>query len=175
MTFTKLAIQRRSTRAFLERKVEQEVIDRILGIALTAPSSKNSKTTRIAVSDDPRIAEIVSRMRDYGSTFVKDAPLLFFVMADEAESDLWRENCAISATMLQLAAEEQGLVTCWVHVNGRLQEHKNPGSMTAAQYLHREIPALQPYGILCVIAAGYPELRLKPHDAFIDPDKIVTL
>lgn len=175
MTFRELAIQRRSTRKFEDRRVPKDIIDRILGITLTAPSSRNSRTTRIAVTEDKRMLETIAGMRTYGSAFVKDVPLAFFIMADEAESDLWRENCAISATMLQLAAEEEGLASCWVHVHGRLSDHDNPDSITAQEYLHNEIPELAPYGILCVVAVGYPERRHKPHEPAIDPEKVTFL
>lgn len=172
MTFEKLAVQRRSIRKYTDKKVEKEVIEKILGITLTAPSSKNTKSTRIAVTENKDILARISEMRSTGTTFVKDAPLAFFILGDDTETDLWKENCAISATVLQFAAESLGLGSCWVHVNGRPHREEDPEGMTAAEYLHKHIPALGTYRILCIVTAGYPEMRHKPHEMAADPDKV---
>lgn len=175
MTFEKLAAQRRSVRKFTGRKVEKDVVKKILGITMTAPSSKNSKSTRIAVTEDKEILARIADMRSTGAGFVKDAPVVFFILGDDSVTDLWKENCAISATVLQYAAESLDLGTCWVHVNGRPHRDDDPEGMTAAEYLHEHIPGLEGYRILCVIAAGYPEMRHKPHEIAVDPDRIFYL
>lgn len=175
MKFKEIVIRRRSERRFEPRKVEKEKIERILETVFTAPSSRNTRSTHIAVTDKPEILEIVSQMRDYGSAFVKEAPLAFFIMGDEAATDLWRENCAISATLLQLAAEDEGLASCWVHVHGRLHEHENPAGPLAEEWLRERLPQLRHYGVLCVVACGYPEQRHKPHELSIDPERVMYL
>lgn len=175
MKFEEIAAQRRSIRKFEDRRVEKEIIDQILRVALTAPSSKNSRTTRIAVTEDKKLLEAIGRMRSMGSSFVKDAPLAFIVMGDDTATDLWRENAAISATLLQLAAESLGLGTCWVHVNGRPHDENDPKGQSATEYLHQVMPSLGNARILCVVAAGYPEIRHRPHDMQIDPEKVIYL
>ncbi len=175
MTFSELAAHRRSVRKYLNREVDRTTIENILRDTLTAPSSKNTRTTRIAVTADRQILERIARMRSYGSAFVKDAPLAFIVMADPAATDLWRINCAISATILQLSAASYGLGSCWVQVDGRPHQEDNPNGTTAEEYLHEMIPATQPYRILCVVAAGYPETEPKPHSPKDDSDKVIFL
>lgn len=172
MTFEKLAAQRRSIRKYADRKVEQSVIDKLLSITLTAPSSKNTKSSHIAVTDNKNVLSIVSNMRSTGTAFVKDAPLAFFILGDDTATDLWKENCAISATTLQFAAESLGLGSCWVHVNGRPHREEDPEGMTAAEYLRGNIKELEGYRILCVVTLGYPEMRHKPHELFVDPEKV---
>lgn len=163
MDFIELANQRRSIRKFEDRKVGQETIDRLIETTLTAPSSKNCRSTRIAYTEEPEILRLVSVMRSTGSSFVKYAPLAFFILGDDSDTDLWRENCSISATVLQFAAEDLGLGTCWVHVEGRPHRNEDPEGKTAGQYLKENIPQLAPYRILCVVACGYPSVRPKPH------------
>lgn len=175
MEFKEIIKRRRSTRKFEAKKVEKDKIERILGAVFTAPSSKNTRSTRIAVSADPQVLEAVSGMRSFGSSFANEAATVFFVMGDETETDLWRENAAISATLLQLAAEDEGLASCWIHVHGRLRNNDDPQGQTAEEYLHEKLPQLKPYGILCVIAAGYPEMRLKQHEPAIDPERVMYL
>lgn len=175
MDFLELAHNRRSVRKFEERKVEKEVIRKVLDATLTAPSSKNMRTTRIAVTEDKQIIEVISRMRSRSSSFVKNAPLVFIIMADNSQTDLWRENCAISATVLQFAAESVGLGSCWVHVNGRPHNEDRPDDKTASEYLRENIPGLPDYKIMCVVAAGYPLEPSVPHSRKDASDKVLVL
>ena len=109
MEFKELIAKRRSVRKFTDREVPREVVDRILAEALSAPSARNTRTTRFLVVDDPALVARMAEMRDYGSAFLKGAPLAVLVLGDTSASDLWRENAAISATVLQLACVDEGL------------------------------------------------------------------
>ena len=104
MEFKKVIESRRSVRKFSPVEVSSEVLMDIVNQALTAPSSRNMRTTRFIIVDDKPTLERLADMRDYGSAFMKDAPAAILVAADTTKTDLWRENCAISATFLQLAA-----------------------------------------------------------------------
>ncbi|MCC8035082.1 MAG: nitroreductase family protein [Rikenellaceae bacterium] len=163
MTFQQLAQKRRSIRKFEEKRVPRHIIDSLIATTLTAPSSKNCRSTRIAYTENPDILRLVAGMRSTGSQFVQEAPLAFFILAEDSGTDLWKENCSISATILQLAAEDLGLGTCWVHVDGRPHRNEDPDGKTAAQYLQESVPQISGYRILCVVACGYPAIYPSPH------------
>ena len=95
MDFFELANRRRSLRKFSDRKVEREVVEKILEAALTAPSSRNSHSTRFLVVEDRDLIRHMSYMRDYGSAFMAEAPVVVLVMGDRGATDLWIDNCAI--------------------------------------------------------------------------------
>lgn len=175
MTLSEILFRRRSVRKFTDRKVDRQTIDKILEAALTAPSSKNTRSTRFMVVDDPTMLERISQMRDSGSAFVKNAPMAVIVLGDTALTDLWVDNCAISATILQLAAEEQGLGSCWVHVNGRPRKKDAPDMGTAAEYLRKLLPIPASWNPLCVVALGYAADYPAPHTAGDDSDKVLFL
>ena len=59
MEFKQVLSKRRSIRKFTERAVPREVVDRLLAETLTAPSARNTRTTRLLVVDDP---QTVARM-----------------------------------------------------------------------------------------------------------------
>lgn len=126
MEFKELIEKRRSIRKFSERAVPREIVDRILHETLSAPSARNTRTTRLVVVDDPALVARMADMRDYGSAFMKGAPLAIVVLGDTTKSDLWRENAAISATILQLACVDEGLASCWVHIDGRPRRKDEP-------------------------------------------------
>ena len=98
MEFFELVEQRHSVRSFTGEPVEQEAITRILKAALSAPSSKNTRSSSFMVIEEPELIGRIARMRDYGSAFVEKAPLVILVMGDRVRSDLWEVNAAISAT-----------------------------------------------------------------------------
>ena len=52
MDFFELVNSRRSLRKFSDKRVEPEVIEKILDAALTAPSSRNSHSTKFLVIED---------------------------------------------------------------------------------------------------------------------------
>ena len=73
MEFKTILEKRRSTRKFLPRKVEHDKLQRIVDMALQAPSSRNCRSTRLLVVEQPEMLEKIAAMRDYGSAFVSGA------------------------------------------------------------------------------------------------------
>ncbi len=157
MTLTEVLKTRKSVRRFADRPVPREIVDRLLELAATAPSSKNSRSTRFLVVDDRETLEKIALMRDFGSTFVAKAPCAIIVTGDTTATDLWLDNAAISATILQLAAVEAGLGSCWVHINGRPRLHKQPDGENATDYLRTFLPIPDACNPLCAIALGFVE------------------
>lgn len=162
MDFKTLITKRRSIRKYDARPVPQEVIDRLVAATLTAPSSRNSHSTHLLVIDDPTVIAEMAAMRDYGSAFMKNAPLAIVVMGDTTVTDKWLVNASISATMLQLACVDEGLGSCWVHVDGSLCFKDQPDGPTADQYLRKLLPIPDHFNILCAVAIGYSDFEPAP-------------
>jgi len=155
MDFLEVIEKRHSVRRFTDEPVEKELIDAIIGIAETAPSSKNSKSSAFMVIEDKDTLRAVSEMRDRGSAFLKDAPAAIVVMGDHVKTDIWVENASISATFIQLAATALDLGSCWVHVRDRLRCSTDPSKGTSEQYLRELLGIREEYSVLCVIALGH--------------------
>ena len=175
MEFKELIAKRRSVRKFSDRPVPREVVDRILAETLTAPSARNTRSTRLLVVDDPALVARMADMRDYGSGFLTGAPLAIVVLGDTSLSDLWRENAAIAATVVQLACVDEGLASCWVHVNGRPRRKDTPDGETAADYLRTFLPVPEGCEPLCAIAAGDSDCTPAPLPAADDEARIIRL
>ena len=175
MEFKELIAKRRSVRKFSDRPVPREVVDHILAEALTAPSARNTRTSRLLVIDDPALVARMADIRDYGSGFLTGAPLAIVVLGDTSSSDLWRENAAITATVVQLACVDEGLASCWVHVNGRPGRKDAPDGDTSADYLRQFLPIPNGCEPLCAIAAGDSDLTPAPLPAADDAARIIRL
>ena len=156
MDFLEVIEKRHSVRKYSDRPVEKELLDAIVRVAETAPSSRNSKSSAFMIVEDKDTLEALSQMRDYGSALLKGAPAAIVVMGDESKTDLWVDNCAISATFIQLAVTAMDLASCWVHVNGRPCLKAEPDGEKAEDYVRNLLgikEGLHPY---CVVAIGYP-------------------
>ena len=155
MEFIEVIQKRHSVRKFADRPVERELIDAVIDIARTAPSSRNSHSTAFMVVEDKDTLSAIAEMRDRGSAFVKGAAAAIVVMGDTSKTDIWVENASISATFIQLAATAMDLGSCWVHVRDRLRSKDDPSKGTAEEYLRSLLGILPEYSVLCVIALGY--------------------
>ena len=173
MELKKILDVRRSTRKFLDRKVEQEKLQRIADMALTAPSSRNSRSTRLMIVDKKEDLEHIATMRDYGAAFVKNAAAAILVMGDMSKSDLWLDNCVITATILQLAVVDEGLASCWVHVNDRPCLQAEPDGRKADDYLRELLDLPEHYGILCAVALGYSDFEPKPLPPYEGEERVI--
>ncbi|MBR4133354.1 MAG: nitroreductase family protein [Bacteroidales bacterium] len=158
MEFIDVIQKRHSVRKFTGEPVDRELIDAILDIAATAPSSRNSHSSAFMVVDDRDTLSAIAEMRDHGSAFVKGAAAAIVVMGDRSKTDIWVENAAISATFIQLAATAIDLGSCWVHVRDRLRSKDDPARGTAEEYLRSLLGIRDEYGVLCVVALGHEAL-----------------
>lgn len=169
--------RRHSVRRFTEEAVSKDDIARILSAAIDAPSSRNSRSSSFMVVEEPELIKKIAGMRDYGSAFVENAPLVILVMGDEKRSDLWEVNAAISATYVQLAAEALELGNCWVHVAGRPHRKDDPAGFSAEAYLREFLPVAEGRHILCAVAIGHsaePE-RSGAREKCGDEGRVITL
>ena len=156
MDFLEVIEKRHSVRKYSDKSVEKEILDAIVKVAQTAPSSRNSKSSAFMIVEDKDTLVALSQMRDYGSALLSGAQAAIVVMGDENKTDLWVDNCAISATFVQLAVTAMDLVSCWVHCNGRPRLKDEPEGAKAEDYVTELLgikDGMHPY---CVIAIGYP-------------------
>lgn len=175
MEFKEIISRRRSTRKFLATTVEREKLQRILDAALVAPTSRNTRSTRFFVVQDKATLERMSQMRDYGSAFMKDAAAAIVVAGDKQTTDLWIDNCAIAATTIQLAVVDEGLASCWVHVNDRPCLKDEPEGAKADDYLRSLLGIPAHYGILCAVALGYSDYEPKPLPEYEGEERVKWL
>ena len=173
MELKEILHKRRSTRKFLPTLPEKEKLERIVEMALSAPSSRNTRSTRLMVVTDKALLEKMSGMRDYGSAFMKDATAAIVVMGDREASDLWLDNCVITATILQLAVVDEGMASCWVHINDRPCLKDEPEGRKADDYLRELLDLPERYGLLCAVALGYSDFEPKPLPAYEGEERVM--
>ena len=157
MDFLEVIEKRHSVRKYSDKPVDKEILDAIIRVAQTAPSSRNSKSSAFMIVEDKDTLKALSQMRDYGSALISGAQAAIVVMGDETQTDLWVDNCAISATFIQLAVTAMDLASCWVHCNGRTRVHGEQNGAMAEDYVRELLGVKDDYRIYCIIAIGYPQ------------------
>ncbi len=117
MTFSQLTKERVSVRAYEERPVEQEKLDKILEAARIAPTAANFQPVRLFVVQSKEGLNKVSITAN-----IFHAPVAIIVCADKTKA--WVRpvdgmittdiDASILTTHLMLATTEQGLGSVWI-------------------------------------------------------------
>ncbi len=142
---------RRSTRKFSDKKIEEALVKQLLKAALLAPSSKNGQPWEFIVVDDAGLLNQLSLSKPHGACLLKHAPLAVVVAGDKTKSDVWIEDCSIASIILQLAAEGLGLGSCWVQIHRRFHDDEQTANEFICNLLH--IPSH--LEVLSVVGIGY--------------------
>jgi nitroreductase len=144
--------RRRSVRQFLPQPVEKEKIEQLIEAALRAPSSRGRNPWEFVVVTETERLRALSRAKPHGAEFLAGAPLAVVVAADPQRCDVWVEDCAIAAILLQLTAVSLGLGSCWVQI--RLRPHGD--DRTAEAYVREIVELPEHLAVDCIIGIGYP-------------------
>ena len=150
--FIDLLRKRRSIRTFQDEPVEQGKVDLLVEAMLRAPSSRGLNPWEFVVVRNRETIEALSRAKQHGSAFVKDASLAIVVCADPDRSDVWVEDCSIASILLHLQATDLGLGSCWVQIRRREHDEKQ----TAEAYITNLLDLKEGMVVEAVIAIGYP-------------------
>jgi len=151
--------QRRSVRKFKQQPIEAEKIAQLSEALLRAPTSRNQQPCEFILVDDPQILNRLSTAKAHGTTFFASAPLAVVVAANPQISDVWIEDSSIAAIIVQLAAEQLGLKSCW----GQLRLRPHDENSSASEFVRQLVNLPVGMGVAMVIAIGYPAEDLPGH------------
>jgi len=157
--FLSLIEKRRSIRRFQERRVEPEKVELLIEAALRSPSSMGNNPWEFIVVDDPGLLEKLSRAKQHGASFLKNAPMGIVVCADPEKSNVWVEDTSIASILILLAAESIGLGGCWIQIRERMHD----GTKTSEAYISELLGIPEGIRVEAVMAVGYPAETKRPH------------
>jgi nitroreductase len=151
--------KRRSIRKFLDKPIEAEKVDLLIEAALRAPSSRDLNPWEFVVVTNRELLEKLSKAKQHGSAFLKNAPLGICVCADPEQCDVWIEDASIASIFIHLAAESLGLGSCWIQIRERMHD----GKKSAQEYIAETLNIPAKMQVESIIAVGYPDEKLPPH------------
>ena len=145
--------KRRSIRKFKKDRIEPARLDDLKEAVLRSPSSRGIKPWKFFFVQDAEVIKKLSICKEHGSAYLKDAPLAVVVCGDETASDVWVEDCSISALILHLTAESLGLGSCWIQIRNR----RHSTDATSEEYVRKVLGIAAPIRVLAIIAIGIPD------------------
>ena len=128
MTFLELCRKRRAMRKYHPDPIPTETIRRILEAARHAPSAENRQPWRFIVVTEPEIRADLKRCYPRKWFLESDPPVIIVACGVPSESwhkldefygeeyfeDYWKVDVAIACEHVVLAAEAEGLGSCWI-------------------------------------------------------------
>ena len=154
-------LERRSARAFLERKVEPELVEKLLAAAAHAPSAGGAEPWQLVVVDDPATLGKIGRAQP-SAEMAEGAPLGIAVCGDptmERVAGFWVQDCAAVTQNLLIAAHALHLGAVWTGVY--------PVRNRVLRF--RQILELPSHVVpLSFVLVGYPARRLEPKEVSLE-------
>jgi nitroreductase len=144
--------KRRSVRQFKKERIAPAQIDALKEAVLRSPSSRAIKPWKFWFVQDSDLIGKLSRSKEHGSAFLKEAPLAVVVCGDETMSDVWIEDCSIAAIIVHLAAVSLGLGSCWIQIRNRMHSTET----TSEDYVRNILGIAAPLRVLAIVAVGVP-------------------
>lgn len=149
---------RRSIRAFTAEKIDRHTVTTLVEAALRAPSSRGNNPWHFIIVDDPATLEKLAQAKQHGSQFLRHAPLAIVVCADSSRSDVWVEDTAIAAIIIQLTAASLGLGSCWAQIRNRPHD----GETSAERYVQELLGLPEQLKVTCILGIGHPAEQKPP-------------
>jgi len=150
---------RRSVRKHQDRPVPEELVQKLLAAAMSAPSARNAQAWQFVVIDDrSMLAEIAEITPNAG--MARQAPLAILVCGDldlEKSSGYWVVDCSAAVQNMLLAAHSLGLGAVWTGVYPRQRRMNGLRRLTGL-----------PDGVMphSLVVLGYPAEQPPPEDRY---------
>ena len=149
---------RRSIRKYENKSIDKESLDILKEALLRCPSSRGINPWMFVFVDDIRLLNQLAKVKEHGSSFLKDATLGIIVCGDETKSDVWTEDCSIASIVVQLTAQSLGLGSCWIQIRKRAHSQDT----TAEEYIKNLLGIPTNFKVESIISIGYPAETKKP-------------
>ncbi len=155
--------KRHSTKAYLDRKVEEEKVEEVIKAGLLAPSGKNLQAPVIVcITDEDTIGRLSALNAKIGG-FPENvdpfygAKTVLLVLARKVNTAVYDGSIVLENMLLQ--ASDMGLGACWIH---RAKEEVE--SMEGKEILSSLGLDLDDYVGVGHVILGYAKNEPKPHD-----------
>ena len=158
--FFELLKKRRSCRRFTSQAVDENSVCDLMKAALMAPSGHRINPWEFIMVEDKEMLRQLSMCKAAGAALLEGAALAVVVIGDTNKTDVWVEDCSIATILIQLAAEELGLGSCWVQIRRRFDAAGNLAEDNVRSILG--IPAH--YAVLSIVGVGHKAREASPFD-----------
>lgn len=152
-------LTRRSIRTYKQQPVPQELINKVLEAAMSAPSAGNEQPWHFVVIKERQLLDAIPKFHPYAH-MLHGAPAAILVCGDERlekHKGCWVLDCSAATENLLLAAHALGLGAVWVGV------HPAPEREGAFRDLLGIPEQVTPFSL---VPLGYAETGLPPEKRY---------
>jgi nitroreductase len=150
---------RRSIRQYQDKAVPEELVEKLLAAAMSAPSARNAQPWQFVVVTDRKMLQEMSRVNP-NAAMAAHAPLGILICGDlrlELSAGYWVVDCAAAAQNMLLAAHALGLGAVWTGIYPRQERMVG---------FHRLLSLPNEVHAHSLIVIGYPAERPPPQDRY---------
>lgn len=149
MDFFETINKRKSVRDYSEKKVEKELIEKIIDAGHLATTARNEQPWEFIVTYNKEILKKICNMCPNGP-FIKDASSLIAVFSKDTK--YYIEDCSAATQNMLLAIEALGLGGCWVA--GDKKDY--------AEEVRKIFNVPEGFKLVSMISLGYPKKAQGP-------------
>jgi nitroreductase len=158
--FLELLKQRRSSRVFTDELIDKDTVCNLMKAVLMSPSGHRINPWEFVLVEDKATLKALSQSKEHGAGLLEGTAMAVVVLGDTTKTDVWIEDCSIATIILQLAAEDFGLGSCWVQMRLRKDADGNLAEDNVRSLL--DIPVH--YAVLSIVGLGHKAREAKPFD-----------
>ena len=157
-------LDRRSIRKYKDQKISNENINKILKVAMYAPTAMNLQAWQFIVVDDKTLLTETVNSIPYAEMLKQSAVAILVCGDSEIEkNESWLlQNCSAATQNILLAAHGLGIGSCWIAIHGINDVYKKIKNQFKLP--DNIIP-------VSLISLGYPDEVVKTEERF-KQDKI---
>ncbi len=145
---------------FTDELIDKDTVCNLMKAVLMSPSGHRINPWEFVLVEDKAMLKALSQCKEHGAGLLEGAAMAVVVLGDTTKTDVWIEDCSIATIILQLAAEEYGLGSCWVQMRLRKDADGNLAEDNVRSLL--DIPAH--YAVLSIVGLGHKARETKPFD-----------
>ena len=156
--FLELLKQRRTSRVFTDELIDKDTVCNLMKAVLMSPSGHRINPWEFILVEEKAMLKALSQSKEHGAGLLEGAAIAVVVLGDTTKTDVWIEDCSIATIILQLAAEEYGLGSCWVQMRLR----KDADGNLAEDNVRSLLGIPEHYAVLSIVGLGHKARETRP-------------
>ena len=152
MELLELLQKRHSVRSYTGESIPEERLTAVIQAGLLSASGRGICPWELIVVQDKDKLKRMAECRVGAAAMLAGADAAIVVVADEAATDVWVEDCSIVMSNMHLMADSLGLGSCWIQ--GRLRQAGD--GATTEEYLRQLLGYPADYRLEAILSLGMP-------------------
>lgn len=154
-----MLLERRSVRSYTGETIPEDKLKLVLEAGLLSESGHGIRPWEfVVVQDKERLRQLIPCKEGSGK-MLQNAGAAIIVLADQEQSDVWIDDCAIAMANMHLMADSIGLGSCYI--NARMRKAVDGGDTET--FVKNFLLLPDNYRVVAILSLGIPAKKPIPH------------